>query len=135
MHARDGRVAKFMPRYDGPYEITDAHPETSSYTLLLPPTSKSHPIFHVAQLQTHIPNNDELFPGCMHAPPQPLVTVSGTPEYFIEKILDHRPHGRGYQFLVQWTGYSTEHDLWLPQSELLETEALGHYKVEEHKCA
>jgi hypothetical protein len=125
--AKDGRVAKFMPRFDGPYEVTHAFPESSSYRLHLPPTTKAHPMFHVAQLRTHVPNDDNLFPDRAHIAPKPLVTTNGLTEYFIDKILDRRPRGCGHQFLVHWTGYGPEHDLWLPRSELLETEVLAIY--------
>jgi len=119
-----------MPRFDGPYEIMEAFPESSSYKLLLPPTSKSYSTFHVAQLRTHVPNDDKLFPGCVRVPPKPLVMDEGTTEYFIEKILNCHPQGRGNQFLVCWSGYGPEHNLWLPQSELLETKALTRYESE-----
>ncbi|KXN86961.1 hypothetical protein AN958_09414 [Leucoagaricus sp. SymC.cos] len=42
-----GRVAKLMPRWDGPYTITKAYPETSSYTLDLPAALNIFPAFHV----------------------------------------------------------------------------------------
>lgn len=42
IQAKDGRVAKFMPRFDGPYKILQAFPESSSYKLQLPPTMKAH---------------------------------------------------------------------------------------------
>jgi hypothetical protein len=111
IRVKDSRVAKFMPRYDGPYEITQAFPESLSYTLLLPPTSKVHPTFHVAQLRTHVPNDDVLFPSWAHRAPKPLITEDGATEYFIKKILDRRPRGRGHQFLMRWSGYGPEHDL------------------------
>ena len=130
MRAKDGRVAKFMPRFDGPYDILQSFPESSSYKLKLPPTSKVHPMFYIAQLRTHVANDDDLFPGRAHIPPKPLVTTDGTTEYFIDRILDRRPRRRGHQFLVRWSGYGPEHDLWLPRSELLETEALASYEAE-----
>jgi hypothetical protein len=128
--AKDGRVAKFMPRFDGPYEVTQVFLDSLSYRLHLPPTTKAHPMFHVAQLHTHVPNDDDLFPGRAHIAPKPLVTADGSTEYFIDKILDRRPKGRRHQFLVRWTGYGPEHDLWLPWSELLETEALATYEAD-----
>ena len=36
MQAHSGRVAKFMPHFDGPFTTTDAHAAKSSYTLDLP---------------------------------------------------------------------------------------------------
>ena len=88
MQVKDGHVAKFMPRFDRPYEIIKAHPESSSYTLKLPPSSKAHPTFHVLHLQKHVPNDDELFLSQALHPQQPLVTANGTTEYFIDKIID-----------------------------------------------
>jgi Integrase zinc binding domain len=38
--AKDRHVAKFMPRFDGPYEVTQAFPESSLYRLKLPPLQK-----------------------------------------------------------------------------------------------
>ena len=37
------RVAKFLPRWDGPYKITNAHPEVSTYTLQL--NTNTYPCF------------------------------------------------------------------------------------------
>ena len=42
MQKKDGRVAKFMPKFDGPFEVTTAFPETSMYTLQLPDSSNIH---------------------------------------------------------------------------------------------
>ncbi|KAJ2936688.1 hypothetical protein H1R20_g395, partial [Candolleomyces eurysporus] len=53
------RVAKFMPRFDGPYLILDRNLDTSTYTLLLPEHSNTHPTFHVAWLKCFIENNAE----------------------------------------------------------------------------
>lgn len=46
MQRGDNRVAKFMVRYDGPYTITHAVPQTSTYTLDLPKRMK------ISQLST-----------------------------------------------------------------------------------
>lgn len=45
VHRGPGRAAKFMPQYDDPFEIIGARPETSSYTLALPPSTRTHPFF------------------------------------------------------------------------------------------
>jgi hypothetical protein len=37
--------AKFFPRWDGPYRITDTHPEASMYTLNI--KTNTYPIYHV----------------------------------------------------------------------------------------
>ena len=58
------RVAKFMPQYDGPYEIVDCHPKTSNYTLALPNQLNVFPTFHSSELRRFVPNNDTQFPIC-----------------------------------------------------------------------
>jgi hypothetical protein len=130
MQAKDGHVAKFMPRFDGLYEVLQAHPEALSYTLQLPPSSKALPTFHISHLHRHFPNDNKLFLGPAQHTPKPLVTVDGTTEYFINQIINQRPRGRGYQFLVCWSGYGPEHDLWPPRLELIDTEALAKWEAD-----
>lgn len=130
MQAKDGRVAKFMPRFDGPYKIIRAYPDTSSYTLELPASSKLFPTFHSSQLQPFIENDSNLFPSRSLAKPPLILTPDGQTEYFIDKILDERPRGRGRQYLVRWSGYGPESDLWLPGSELADTTALDDWETQ-----
>lgn len=81
-------VAKFMVRQDGPYEIIEVYPELSTYKLLLPPSSKQIPLFHVSQLQPHHKNDVTLFPSRELEHPGPIITKDGSSEYFIEHIMD-----------------------------------------------
>lgn len=129
MQSKDGWVAKFMPPFDGPFKIIRAYPETSSYTLELPPSSKLFPTFHSSQLQCFVPNDDTLFPSRSFSKPPPILTADGQAEFFIDKILDERPRGRGKQYLVRWTGYGPESDLWLPGAELSDTVALNEWET------
>ena len=64
MQVKDDHMAKFMARWDGPYEVLEAYPDTSMYKLLLPSTSKQTPMFHISQLQPHHENDATLFPSC-----------------------------------------------------------------------
>jgi hypothetical protein len=118
------RVAKFFPRYDGPYKITATHAETSNYTLTLPPSSCAFPVFHASELRRYHQNNAILFPGREREQPGPIVTDEGLEEYVVDEILDSRRRGRGWQFLVCWSGYGPEHDSWLSSSALDECAAL-----------
>jgi len=129
MQAKDGQVAKFMARNDGPYKILEAYPESLTYKLLLPASSKQFPVFHVSQLQPHQENDATLFPSHKLECPRPIITKDGSTEYFIEHILDERPHGCGKQYLICWLGYEPESDLWLLHSELLDTEALATWET------
>lgn len=131
MQNKDSRCTKFMPRFDGPYKILEAYPESSSYRLKLPLLSQAYPSFHSSNHHLFVENDDELFSGQKLSPPSMIITTDGSTEYFIEHILDAWPQPRGQQYLVCWQGYGPKHDLWLPQSELLETEVLESWEAQE----
>ena len=60
-HAR-----KLAPKYIGPFRVTEAFPDTSTYVLELSPelaARKIHPRFHSLLLRPFEPNDDELFPS------------------------------------------------------------------------
>ena len=123
-------VAKFMPRNDGPYTITHTFPERSEYTLKLPNNPNTFPGFHAHLLKRYIPNDPLLFPDREPARPQPIITEDGTEEWYIDKIVDARRHGRGVQYLVRYKGYGKEHDEWCPGSEMAETDTLERWEEE-----
>ena len=118
------RVAKFMPRFDGPYTVVAAHPSKSEYTLRLPNNPKTFPGFHSSLLKPFIPNDRLAFPDRELPNPGIVVTEDGSEEVLVDKIVDERKRGRGRQYKVHWIGYGKEHDEWLPRSELLNNEAL-----------
>ena len=119
------RVVKFMPRFNGPYKITKIDKEHSTVTLDLPRSPDIFPIFHTSEIMPFIENDETLFPSCALHAPEP-VNVNDNLEYFVEKILDKRKaRGRGgNQFLVRWVGQGLEYNLWIPQKELEDCEAL-----------
>ncbi len=119
-----GRVAKFMPRFDGPYLVTHSNPGLSSYTLDIPNSPARFNTFHVSELRRFVPNDKDLFPSRDRPHPGPVVTEDGLEEQEIDKILDERRRGRGFQYLVRWVGFSEAHDEWLPRRELEDCEAL-----------
>lgn len=121
------RVGKFMPRFDGPYSIVSANPESSTYTLDLPEHTNVYPTFHVSELKKHVPNNAELYPSRELQRPGPIVTQNGTEEWEVQKLLDCRTRGRGRQYLVRWRGYGPEADVWVPGKELEDTAVLKEY--------
>ena len=118
------RVAKFMPRYDGPYTVIDIDEQHSTVTLDLPNSPNIFPTFHTSQIIPYIESDTEKFPSRHFEEPEPIITEDGNEEQYIDKILDARRRGRGYQYLVRWRGFGHEHDEWLPGSELEDCEAL-----------
>jgi hypothetical protein len=121
------RAAKFFPRWDGPYRIIRTHPESSSYTLDLPANRNDFPTYYANELKLHIPNDAELFPSREHPRPGPVLTPDGLREHEIDRIIDSRPRGRGYQFLVRWKGFGPEDDEWLAARLLEDCEALDRW--------
>jgi hypothetical protein len=93
------RVAKFMPRHDGPYTVTHAFPERSEYTLKLPNSPNTFPGFHANLLTRYTPNDPLLFPDREPSRPWPIVTEDGTEEWYIDKIVSPADAAAGYSTL------------------------------------
>jgi len=50
--------------------------------------------------------------------PAPPVEISGELEYEVEQILDSQLHCGQLQYLVKWQGYTEEHNIWEPPTNL-----------------
>ena len=50
------RVAKFMPRFDGPFTATDTFPAHSVYTIAIPNAPETYPSFHMSLLKPFVLN-------------------------------------------------------------------------------
>jgi hypothetical protein len=60
-----GRATKLVPRYIGPYRVTEAHNQASTVSLELLDDLKNwcmSPTFHTNLVRRYIANNDDLFP-------------------------------------------------------------------------
>jgi hypothetical protein len=123
-----GRKAKLFPRQDGPYRVVEAFPQTSTYRLDIPNAPPNFCFtFHASQLKRYVSNDRDLFLGRELSRDGPVVLENGEEEHVIERILDERRWGRGWQYLVRWKGYGPGDDEWLPRRELEETVALGEW--------
>jgi hypothetical protein len=121
------RVAKFMPRYDGPYLVVDVNPKASTVSLDIPTAPNLFPTFHTAHVKPHQENDNLKYPSRSLTRPGPIL-VEDVPEYTVECILDHKKvRGNNYKYLVRWSGYGPEDDLWIAQRDLQDVEALDIY--------
>jgi hypothetical protein len=83
------RVVKFMPQFDGPYEIIKVDPEHSTVTLNLPRSPDIFPVFRTSEIMPFIENDESLFPSrTLHAP-EPI-NIDNNLEHYIDKIIDER---------------------------------------------
>ncbi|TFK78620.1 hypothetical protein K466DRAFT_456562, partial [Polyporus arcularius HHB13444] len=64
------------------------HPETSTYTLDLPPSSNMHPTYHASLLCPYLANDKLHFLAHVYTEPGPIVTLNGQQEYYVKCILD-----------------------------------------------
>jgi hypothetical protein len=129
MKKGDNRVAKFMARFDGPYEITAKHAECSTFTLHLPNQPNIYNVFHVSELEPWNESDVTLLPSRDLPEPDPIISEDSEEEYYIDQILDERVRRRGKQYLVRFTGYGPKKDLWLPGRNLVDAEALDIWEA------
>ena len=107
---KEPRAAKFMPWFDGPYVITATDEKHSTVTLDLPNHSSLFPVFHTSEVKPFHENDDTLSPTHALHSPDP-VSIDRTQEFFMDKIVDERRWGKGYQYLVRWKGKGPEGDI------------------------
>ena len=116
--------ANFFPRWDGPYTILKAWPQTSIYTLDMTGHHSVYPTYHMSELKRHISNDTNLFPNCDHPCPGPILTKNGLEEHKIKLIIDWRKCGQGYQFLVFWVSFGPGDDKWLSHKQVKDCQVL-----------
>ncbi|KAJ9508268.1 hypothetical protein QJQ45_011785 [Haematococcus lacustris] len=108
-----GKARKLLPRYVGPFRI-EAHVGEDAVKLTLPPAmSRIHPVFHVSLLRPYEGNFGRL-------PPTELGWLDDSPQYEVERIVNHRHvrAGKAKEYLVKLKGYEDSDNTWEPASNL-----------------
>ncbi|KAI2661364.1 Transposon Tf2-8 polyprotein [Labeo rohita] len=99
---------KLAPKFIGPFPVTKIISPVAVRLKLPPVYRRIHPVFHVSKIK-------------------PVFFAHGETTYSVNRILDSRRRGRGYQYLVDWEGYGPEERSWVPARDILDHSLIDDY--------
>jgi len=103
---------KLVDRYIGPYTIEEVV-STNVVKLRLPTSMRIHLVVNVSQIVRY----KEQVEGQKKEEGKPI-EIEGVKEWEIEKILNKRKIRGVDKYLVQWKGFTAEHDTWERKKDL-----------------
>jgi hypothetical protein len=101
----------------------DVHNEASTVTIDMPNALNLFPTFHTSNLKPWLPNDDSKYPSRTLEQPGPI-DVDGVEEFEVDSIIDHQKIGRGYRYLVHFSGYVPKVTAGSPDENLTTTRHL-----------
>lgn len=109
----DRPSAKLGHRRLGPFPI-EKRISATAYRLTLPPTMRSHPVFHVSLLS---PYHSSTIPGHIQAPPPKIIVKDGA-DFEVSRVLNARYFGDDLMYEVRFAHRPHEEDSWISVDEL-----------------
>ncbi len=114
---------KLAPKFIGPFAVTEIISPVAVRLNLPPAYRRIHPAFHVSKIKPVF--RSRINPPAPVPPPPRLVDEETT--YSVNRILDSRRRGRGFQYLVDWEGYGPEERSWVPARDILDHSLIDDY--------
>ncbi|KAG1935783.1 retrotransposable element [Pimephales promelas] len=114
---------KLAPKFIGPFAVTKIISPVTVRLNLPPVYRRIHPVFHVSKIKP-------VFYARINPPvpvPPPPRLVDGEPSYSVNRVLDSRRRGRGFQYLVDWEGYGPEERSWVLARDILDHSLIDDY--------
>jgi hypothetical protein len=139
---KKGRSEKLLPRFIGPYTITEII-NPVAYRLDLPSTLRIHDVFHVSVLKPYV-DGSVSFPDRQQSirPAPEDINEDGEELFEVEEVINERTRiqrrgnrrRRITEYLVKWKGYPEWENSWEPASGLKEAqEAIQKYLNRKHQ--
>jgi hypothetical protein len=114
---------KLAPKFIGPFPVTKIISPVAVRLKLPPAYRRVHSAFHVSKIKPVF--HSHINPPVPVPPPPRL--VDGETTYSVNRILDSRRRGRGFQYLVDWEGYGPEERSWVPARDILDHSLIDDY--------
>ena len=115
---------KLTPKHYGPFRVVKEISPVA-YKIQLPMSWGIHDVFHTSLLS---PYQETAAHGPNFSRPPPDL-VDGEEEYEVERIVNHRRHGRArrLQYLIKWKGYPESDNTWEPADQIHALELIKLY--------
>ena len=118
-YAKSQVSEKLSSKRFGPFAVTRLIGK-NAVELDLPEHIKIHKVVNISHTVPYYEQPNDISQP-VRPRPEPVPTPEGE-EYFVQKILNHRKRGRGFQFLTQMKG-SPEHDSeWQPTKDFIDND-------------
>ena len=116
-YSRSQDSEKLSAKRVGPFVVTKLIGR-NAVRLDLPPHFKIHPVVHVIHTTPFVEQPRDIAPA-VEPKPAPVPTVNGD-EQIVDKILNHRRRGKGFQFLTLMKGAPIHDAEWQPTRDFVD---------------